>query len=303
MAVVTSGPGVSNLTTGLATATSEGDPVLAIGGAVGRADLVKLTHQSMDTVSMLRPVTKYSAEIGAPAATSEIIVNAFRAAEGGRLGSAFVSTPMDVLGLPAGQKILADRKAPSAGPAPDSVIREAASLLKKAKKPAILLGMLASKPENSASICHFIRETGLPVVGCYQAAGTVSHDLLPQFGGRNGLFHNQYGDLLLQDSDVIIAIGYNPVEYDPSLWNRKSQWPIINIDVVPALLDNAYNPVVELIGDIALSVKALVHEVGKLGMTPEQVDILKAYRQAQKEDFARAKAIIRACCIRWKLSG
>ena len=77
--LVTSGPGCSNLAAGLATANTEGNPVVALGGAVPVAERLKLTHQSMDTVSMLRPVTKYAAEIDTVDATSEIMTGAFRA--------------------------------------------------------------------------------------------------------------------------------------------------------------------------------------------------------------------------------
>src|SRR6202007_639276 len=63
VAIATSGPGVSNLTTGLATANTEGDPVVALGGTVAVADRLKSIHQTMDSVSLCRPVTKYSAEV------------------------------------------------------------------------------------------------------------------------------------------------------------------------------------------------------------------------------------------------
>lgn len=64
--IATSGPGASNLATGLVTATAEGDPVLAIAGQVKRSDLLKLTHQSMDNAALFQPITKYSAEIQDP---------------------------------------------------------------------------------------------------------------------------------------------------------------------------------------------------------------------------------------------
>ncbi|WP_368751060.1 thiamine pyrophosphate-binding protein, partial [Klebsiella oxytoca] len=88
VALVTSGPGCSNLITGMATANSEGDPVVALGGAVKRADKAKQVHQSMDTVAMFSPVTKYSVEVTASDALAEVVSNAFRAAEQGRPGSA-----------------------------------------------------------------------------------------------------------------------------------------------------------------------------------------------------------------------
>src|SRR6516162_7713728 len=88
--LVTSGPGCSNLVTGLATATTEGDPLVAIGGAVPIANRLKQIHQSMDTVSLFRPITKFSAEIDSPEVVSEVVANAFRAAESGRPGAAFI---------------------------------------------------------------------------------------------------------------------------------------------------------------------------------------------------------------------
>ena len=97
VALVTSGPGCSNLVTGLATANSEGDPVVAIGGAVTLSNRLKQIHQSMDTVSLFRPITKFSAEIDSAESVSEIVANAFRAAESARPGAAFISVPQDVM--------------------------------------------------------------------------------------------------------------------------------------------------------------------------------------------------------------
>jgi len=97
VAIATSGPGVSNLVTGLATAHSEGDPMVALGGAVPVAERLKSVHQTMDSVSICKPITKYAAEVDSPASTAEVLAAAFRVAESGRPGSAFVSLPMDVM--------------------------------------------------------------------------------------------------------------------------------------------------------------------------------------------------------------
>src|ERR1700745_3224285 len=83
VALATSGPGCSNLVTGLVTANSEGDPVVALGGAVPVPDRLKQLHQTMDAVSLFKPVTKFSAEVSSPATVSEVVTNAFRAAESG----------------------------------------------------------------------------------------------------------------------------------------------------------------------------------------------------------------------------
>ncbi|MCG4274177.1 acetolactate synthase AlsS [Acetobacter senegalensis] len=290
VAIATSGPGASNFVTGLATANSEGDPVLAIGGAVKLADRLKLTHQTMDTVSLFKPITKYSAEITTPTAISEVIANAFRFAESGRPGASFVSTPMDVLSMSADAPVLADRAVPKPGPASADVVAEAAKLLKNAARPVVLLGMLASRPDVAEAVRTFVKETGVPVVGTYQAAGAVSHELVDRFGGRVGLFRNQHGDQLLHEADVVVTIGYNPVEYDPWLWNVNDARKIINIDIVAAELDNAFVPVVELVGDIAPTVKALAKETGKLDRAPELETILEGYKAARSSALLNARS-------------
>src|ERR1700689_2614198 len=70
VAIATSGPGISNLITGLATANTEGDPVVALGGAVALPDRLKKIHQTMDSVSLCKPVTKYSVEVDSPESIS-----------------------------------------------------------------------------------------------------------------------------------------------------------------------------------------------------------------------------------------
>src|SRR6201997_2498181 len=127
VAIATSGPGVSNLVTGLATANTEGDPVIALGGAVALSDRLKKIHQTMDSVSLCRPVTKYSAEVDSPESVSEVMTNAFRSAESDRPGAAFVSLPIDVMARPAKGDVLAPPAYSGAGPADSAAIKEAAA--------------------------------------------------------------------------------------------------------------------------------------------------------------------------------
>src|ERR1700745_3428648 len=116
IAIATSGPGVSNLTTGLATANSEGDPVVALGGAVATSEALKQIHQTMDAVSIMKPVTKFSATIGASDAIAEVVANAFRAAESGRPGASYVNLPKDVMTQPCAHEPLPARAFARLGP-------------------------------------------------------------------------------------------------------------------------------------------------------------------------------------------
>src|SRR4051812_10262837 len=129
VAIATSGPGVSNLTTGLATANSEGDPVVALGGAVATGEALKQIHQSMDAVAILKPVTKYCVTVGAPDQVSEVMANAFCAAESGRPGAAYVTLPKDVMVAPCAHDPLLLPVFPGLGPAAGAAIKETARLI------------------------------------------------------------------------------------------------------------------------------------------------------------------------------
>ncbi len=259
--LVTSGPGCANLVTGLATATSEGDPVLALGGAVPVSQRLKQTHQTLDTVSLFRPVTKFSAEVDSPSAISEAMANALRAAQSDRQGAAFLSLPADIMNGPAPAGVLTPLRSPIYGPADADTIAEAAALINRAQCPVVLLGMAASMPRNAQAVRDLLGAVELPAVSTYQAAAVAGRELLHLFGGRVGIFHNQPADQLLDGADLVITAGYDPIEYDPGLWNQGKSRDVIHIDALRADIDNDYHPAVELIGDIAATLSALMPQL------------------------------------------
>ncbi len=132
VALVTSGPGCSNLITGMATANSEGDPVVALGGAVKRADKAKLVHQSMDTVAMFSPVTKYAVEVTASDALAEVVSNAFRAAEQGA-GQRLYQPAAGCCRSTYPRRDSPGRQRPQMGAAPDEAIEKVAQMIAAAK--------------------------------------------------------------------------------------------------------------------------------------------------------------------------
>ncbi len=290
VAIATSGPGVSNLTTGLATANSEGDPVVALGGAVPMADGLKQIHQTMDAVSIMKPVTKFSATVGAPHAVTEVLNNAFRAAEGGRPGGAYVNLPMDVMMAPAAAKLLDLPFKSGPGPAPADAIAEAARILTSAQNPVVLLGLLASKPTNAEAVRAFLEHSKLAVVGTFQSAGAVGEHLLESFGGRVGQIANQPADRLLASADLVVTIGYDPVEYWPPHWNQGNGRKIIHIDVQEPDLDAEYCPYVELTGDIAQTLAALTPLVDRKEKSALSDHILQAII-AEREHMAKEAAL------------
>jgi acetolactate synthase-1/2/3 large subunit len=283
VAIATSGPGVSNLVTGLATANSEGDPLVALGGAVPVADALKRVHQMMDSVAICRPVTKLSASANAPNVVGEVLANAFRAAETGRPGAAFVNLPYDVMAGPCPYEVVRPPAFFGPGCADMAALEEAARLINRAENPVVLLGLLASRPSDAEAIRSFIAEEDLPVVGTFQAAGAVGAQLFRNFGGRVGQLANQPGDRLLAAADLVVTIGYDPVEYPPSDWNGLSDRPLVHLDVLPAELDSCYRPTVELTGDIRQTLQALrplVHRGAASGLGRRLLDEIAAERAA-----------------------
>jgi acetolactate synthase-1/2/3 large subunit len=291
VAIATSGPGVSNLVTGLATANSEGDPLVALGGSVATAEALKQIHQTMDSTSVCKPVTKFSVTVGAAEAVSEVMANAFRAAESGRPGAAFVSLPKDIMSAPAKASVLEAPRFSGLGSAEKASIEEAGRLLNAAQMPVVMLGLLASKPANAEMVRHFIDRGHLPVVGTFQSAGAVAAHLFDDFGGRVGQLANQPADRLLEAADLVITVGYDPVEYDPSIWNKGKNRNVIHVDALPADLDNNYRPVVELTGDIAQTLEALLPLVSRSSRSEKAASILHGIAADRERSATEAASL------------
>ena len=258
VAITTSGPGVGNLATGIMTANAEGDPMLAIGGQVQRKDLHRATHQSTPSTEIMAPITQYSAEIQDPNNISEIMANAFEASQDARKGAAFVSLPQDVNDAEVTEKPLPIYETPKMGPADPNDLQKLVELIKNSKMPVILVGQRGADEEITTALRKLLSDYLLPVVETYQAAGVVSRDLEQQsYFGRIGLFRNQVGDQLLQQSDLVIAVGYDPIEYEPRNWNKEGNLRIVNLDTLPAQIDNHYTPIMQLVGNITTSLTEL----------------------------------------------
>ena len=255
--LVTSGPGVSNLITGLLTATTEGDPIVAIGGGVARAMKLKESHQNANNIKLTEGATKMSVEVLMAENIPEIIDNAFRMAAAPRSGAIFISIPQDVLEETTDLKLPATTPAVHLGHAPHASIEKAAVWIQEAQNPVFLLGLEASRAENTQAIRNLLLKTRIATVNTYQAAGVLTRELLDCFVGRVGLFKNQPGDELLDGADVVVAIGFSAVEYDPAVWNVRSGKKIIHIDYNAADIHNAYIPALEILGDIAANLQEI----------------------------------------------
>ncbi|AQW20622.1 acetolactate synthase [Lentilactobacillus curieae] len=261
VAATTSGPGVSNLITGLLTATSEADPVIAIGGQVPRDDVARLTHQSIPSQAIMSSVTKTSVEIQDSNNVSEAFTNAYQAAVAPKAGATFVSIPGDVLGGESDRPVIEKVQEPVKSTADQASVEKIVAKIKAAKMPVILAGMRASRPENADAIKKFLSNLAVPVVETFQGAGIISKELEGNYFGRVGLFRNQIGDAILRESDLVITVGYDPVEYEARFWNADHKSEIVSIDEIAPEISFDYQPEMTIQADIAKTFDQLAEQV------------------------------------------
>ncbi|EAG2871466.1 acetolactate synthase AlsS, partial [Listeria monocytogenes] len=163
-------------------------------------------------------------------------------------GASFLSIPQDVTDGTVQGAAIKPLSSPKLGSADAEDIQALVDRIKEAKLPVLLLGMRASGVKETQAIRQLVAKTGLPVVETFQGAGIISRELEEHFFGRVGLFRNQPGDMLLKRSDLVIAVGYDPIEYEARNWNAEKDARVIVIDEVPMEIDPFMQPEVELMG-------------------------------------------------------
>lgn len=280
--MATVGPGATNLVTGVATATADRDPVVAITGQTPRGQVFQTRHQNIDEAALFQPVTKWSVQVNDGAAIPKAVAQGYRTAAEARPGAVHLAFPRDVLESPAsGRPIVRPPEAPGEAGAED--LRRAAKILAAAKRPVALVGVGTSDARATKAVRAFLAASGMPAVGTFEAAGVVGRKLVPQFLGRVGLSAEEPGDAALRKADVVIAIGYDVVEYAPVLWKTGAK--IIHVDRLPAEVDPDYQPAVELIGDIAQSLGALKESTKSAHweLTSEELRLQKVLINEQKK--------------------
>jgi acetolactate synthase-1/2/3 large subunit len=290
--LATLGPGATNLVTGLADANMDRAPVVAIIGQGSTKRLHKESHQNMDSVAMLRPISKWSQSILSADNITEVVRKAFKVAVAEKPGVTVIELPEDLAKLDVGDTPLTPVKVRR--PAADhKAIAQAVDLIGKASNPIILAGNGAIRKRAAAQLSRLAQKTGIGVVNTFMGKGAVSmHDEHCLY--TMGLGSGDYNNLAFDDADLVISCGYDLVEYSPSAWNRKNQETkkIIHIDFWEAEVDKDYQPDVEVVGDLADALWQLNEAInqkfeGKLPLfdVKERLDL----REKLTQDFAAEK--------------
>ena len=248
----TLGPGATNLLTGVADAFLDRAPLVAITGQASLNRRHKESHQYIDVMSMFKPVTKWSASIPKAEVIPEAVRKAFKIAQTEKPGATHLELPEDVaeelIGDASQLQPLFVQAPVMPEPSPAQVAR-AVRTISGAQRPVILAGNGVIRSRAHEAVRQFARRVHIPVLHTFMAKGTLP-DSEPLSLYTIGLLARDYTSAVMEQADVVIAIGYDFVEYAPCFWNPHRDKRIVHIDGSPAEVDEHYIVEVGLLGDL-----------------------------------------------------
>src|ERR1700743_182443 len=253
----TLGPGAINMQLGVADATTNSTPMVAISAQGGQNRQYKEAHQYVDLVSIVAPITRWAAGIPTSNAIPEMIRKAFKLSEAERPAAVYLAVPEHIDEDEADYELkpLPRNVVQSEAPAFRQVAR-AVDILRAAKRPVVLAGHGAARGDATAALVRFSEEFGIPVANTFHGKGVMPDDH-PNSIGTLGFMRHDYVNFGFDNADVVVAVGYELQEFDPVRINPNADKKIIHIHRFPAEVDAHYSVDVGIIGDISESLDAL----------------------------------------------
>ena len=258
----TLGPGATNLTTGVANANMDRSPILAITGQTGTDVLHKESHQNMDVVTMFKPITKWSWSIRNPDSIPEIIRRAFKISVAEKSGAVHLVLPQDIAKKHSEIKPITTQELSRSRPN-DELVKKGAKMILEAKRPLILVGNGVIRESASPCLRRFTEQTGICSMNTFMAKGVIS-DKSERHLQTIGIKEADHAQIAMREADLVVAVGYDLVEYSPKNWNRQLDKKIIHIDFTLAEVDTYYPPTIEIAADIEYTIGALLNELEQL---------------------------------------
>jgi acetolactate synthase I/II/III large subunit len=255
----TLGPGAMNLVTAVADSFLDRAPLVALTGQGDLARMHKESHQYIDIVQVMQPITKWNARVGHPGIVPEVVRKAFKVAESQKPGPTHLELPEDVMEdeleaepLPVRRTIR--RPEPSPGE-----IMQAAEIINGAENPVMLVGNGVTRVGAAEALRKFSHASGIAAAETFMGKGAMAADDDHALG-TVGLQSRDYALAGFEEADVVITVGYDLVEHAPSHWNPDRDKRIVAIDTTSVEVDAYYVTEVDLIGDMSTILEHLAKE-------------------------------------------
>ena len=276
----TLGPGATNLMTGVADANLDGAPLVAITGQVGTDRMHIESHQYLDLVAMFAPVTKWNAQIVRPDNTPEIVRKAFKVAQSEKPGAVHIDIPENIAAMPLQASPLhIDLREKTY--ASYRSINAAAATISRAKNPLILAGNGVIRANASEALTEFATQLNIPVANTFMGKGAIPYTH-PLSLWTVGLQQRDLISCGFDEADLVIAVGYDLIEYSPKKWNPEGTISIIHIDESRSEIDSSYIPAVEVVGDISDSLNDIIKRADRQG---KEIPAPAKLRSQIREDY------------------
>ncbi|MEO0949227.1 MAG: acetolactate synthase large subunit, partial [Cyanobacteria bacterium J06641_5] len=241
-------------------------------GQVGTDRMHIESHQYLDLVAMFAPVTKWNTQIVRPSNTAEIIRKAFKLAQSEKPGAVHIDLPENIAAMAATGEPLR-RNGREKIYAAYRTLDTAAAEISKAKNPLILAGNGVIRSHAHTTLTEFATALNIPVTNTFMGKGAIPYTH-PLALWTIGIQQRDRINCALDRTDLIIAVGYDAIEYSPKRWNPNGKIPIVHIGELQAEIDSSYIPTIEVIGDIADSLQEISQRVERKSLpTPESADI------------------------------
>jgi acetolactate synthase-1/2/3 large subunit len=252
------GPGVANLVPGLLEADSTCTPLVVLAGASSTANAGAGAFQEVDQLRLVEAVTKARFRITRPERTSWTMRRAFALALNGRPGPVYVEIPVDLGGV----RVPIPPYVPSPHPlrsAPDPVeVERAADLLARAERPVLVAGGGAVASRAFAEVRTLAERLAVPVLTTPGGRGILPEDH-PLALGLVGLYMTEPGEQTYNEADLVLGLGSRNEDFESG---RQTYFPpgarYIQVDIDPGEIGRNWVPDVALVGDVALTIQALL---------------------------------------------
>lgn len=280
----TLGPGATNLVTPAAYAQLGAMPMLMITGQKPIKTSKQGRFQVIDVVDMMRPITKYTAQVVSGDRIPSVVREAFRIAHDERPGAVHIELPEDIAAeetstelVPAStvRRPIAEYKA----------INKAVEMIEQAKSPVLVIGAGANRKLTSKMLGEFVEKTSIPYITTQMGKGVLNEDN-PLFMGNTALSDGDFVHRVINDADLIINVGHDVVEKPPFFMHHGGS-QVIHVNFDSAAVDPVYFPQLEVVGDIANSIWQIKQQI-----TPQshwQYDFFQKVRNSYLEHRAESE--------------